>query len=58
MRYRVRMDIVGKKTGGMTFVPHKDSKEGAEYLKTKMEERFAENIRRGEMKFEVVEVSK
>ena len=58
MCYRVRMDIVGKKTGGMMFVPYKDNKEGAEYLKKKMEERFAENIRRGEMKFEVVEVSK
>ena len=53
--WKVKMTLKGK-VNSVLFPPHKDTEEAAKYLKTRYEELFPEEVRRGEIVLEVVEV--
>lgn len=53
--FKVKMTTQAK-SGYMLLTPHKNSREGAEYMKAQLETQFSESVKSGNMTFEIVEV--
>lgn len=55
--FKVKMTTQAK-SGYLLLTPHKDTREGAEFMKSQLENQFSDSVQSGHMSFEIVEVER